>query len=113
MPDRTERDSPRTAQSSAHTGSSSGSVDDAGGAAAHLAAGEGDAYPAGPGAESGMLQGMMTNPEVPNASMGEDDLTNAADRPMPANEAAGEIERRGIALKSDPTMDEPGGESYG
>ena len=113
--DKTTRGDPRASQASAQTGISSGSVDDASGAAGNLAGGEGDAYPTGPGADSGMLQGVMTGPETPEASMGEDQVPGsrtmtAADAPMPANEAAAEIERRGIAR--DPMDETQGGESH-
>jgi hypothetical protein len=116
VPDEKERNDPRTAQPSPYTGSTSGSVADAGGAVAHLAGGEGDAYPTGPGAESGVLQGMMTNPEVEDAAMGADgtlgeQTMSAAEIPMPANADAAEVERQGIARKP---MDETnGGESHG
>jgi hypothetical protein len=120
MPDRkqaddTTRGDPRASQASAHTGISSGSVNDAPGAAGNLAGGEGDAYPTGPGADSGMLQGVMTSPETPEASMGEDQLLDrgtmtAADTPMPANEAAAEIEQGGIAR--DPLDEHQEGESH-
>lgn len=116
MPDKKERNDPRTAQPSPYTGSMSGSVADAGGEAAHLAGGEGDAYPTGPGAESGVLQGMMTNPEVEDAAMGEDGILGdqtmgAAEIPMPANADAAEVEQRGIARE--PMDETSGGESHG
>jgi hypothetical protein len=120
MPDRkqaddTTRGDPRTSQASAHTGISGGSVNDAPGAAGNLAGGEGDAYPTGPGADSGMLQGVMTGPGTPNASMGEDQVLGsrtmtAADTPMPAAEAGAEVEKRGIARN--PLDEHQEGESH-
>ena len=113
--DKTTQGDPRTSQASAHTGISSGSIDDATGPVGNLAGGEGDAYPKGPGADSGMLQGVMTGPETPDASMGGDQVlgsrtTTAADAPMPANKEAAEIEKRGIAR--DPLDKHQEGESH-
>jgi hypothetical protein len=120
VPDRKQADDstrgdPRAPQASSRSGISSGSVNDAPGAAGNLAGGEGDAYPTGPGADSGMLQGVMTGPETPDASMGGDQVLGsrtmtAADTPMPANEAAAEVEKRGIAR--DPIDERQGGESH-
>lgn len=89
--------------------------------------GEGDAFSGRPGANSGILAGPMTDPEVPNASMGTDSVlagrtlgggqmstsaeTNSADQPMPVDEEAVAVEGRGIPR--DPRNQERGGEANG
>jgi hypothetical protein len=98
-----------------------GSVDDTAGAGGDLAGSEAGAGGDEPGAGSGIILGAMTGSGTAGATMAGSGLgsggnmdsadTNAADTPMPVNEEAAEIERRGILR--DPINRESGGESHG